>query len=94
MPRTYAELLREARAQVAQITALETDALRQEDPEVRIVDVRETSEWEQGHVPGAIHISKSYVEQEIEGAVPDRDTPVVSSPARRSRRSATRTSAR
>ena len=77
MPRTYAELLREARAQVPQITALETDALRQGDDAVRIVDVRETSEWEQGHVPGAIHISKSYVEQEIEGAVPDRDTPVV-----------------
>ena len=42
-----------------------------------IVDVREASEWEQGHLPDAIHISKSYVEQQIENAVPDRDTPVV-----------------
>ena len=36
-----------------------------------------TAEWEQGHLPGALHISKSYVEQQIEGAVPDRDAPVV-----------------
>ena len=30
-----------------------------------------------GHVAGATHISKSYLEQQIEAAVPDRDTPVV-----------------
>ena len=42
-----------------------------------IIDVREASEWEQGHLPGAVHISKSYIEQQIEGAVPDRDAPVV-----------------
>jgi len=42
-----------------------------------IVDVREASEWEQGHLPGASHISKSYIEQQIEGAVPDRDAPVI-----------------
>jgi molybdopterin/thiamine biosynthesis adenylyltransferase/rhodanese-related sulfurtransferase len=43
----------------------------------RLVDVREASEWEEGHIPGATHISKSYLEQQIEAAVPDRDTPVV-----------------
>ena len=32
---------------------------------------------EQGHLPDAVHISKSYVEQQIEGAVTDRDAPVV-----------------
>ena len=42
-----------------------------------IVDVREASEWEQGHVPGARHVSKSYIEQQIEGAAPDRDAPVI-----------------
>jgi sulfur-carrier protein adenylyltransferase/sulfurtransferase len=77
MPRTYAELLREARAQVPQITALEADKARVDEPGLAIVDVREDSEWEQGHIPDAIHISKSYVEQEIEGAVPDRDAPVI-----------------
>ena len=42
-----------------------------------IVDVREDSEWEQGHLPGAQHVSKSYIEQQIEGVAPDRDAPVI-----------------
>ena len=42
-----------------------------------VIDVREASEWEQGHLPDAVHISKSYVEQQIEAAVPDRDAEVI-----------------
>ena len=81
MPRTYVELLREARAQVPEISPQETEKLRTTarggDGAPAIVDVREDSEWEQGHLPGALHISKGYVEQQIEAAVPDRDTPVI-----------------
>jgi molybdopterin/thiamine biosynthesis adenylyltransferase/rhodanese-related sulfurtransferase len=76
MPKSYADLLREARSTIPEADALEVDSLRARGDAV-IVDVREASEWEQGHIPGAIHISKSYLEQEIEAAVPDRDRPVV-----------------
>jgi sulfur-carrier protein adenylyltransferase/sulfurtransferase len=75
MPRTYADLLKEARATIKEVTPAQVGALPPGD--AAIVDVREASEWEQGHLPNAIHISKSYVEQQIENAVPDRDTPVV-----------------
>src|SRR3954453_23076806 len=77
MPKTYAELLREARTEIPQITPAEAEALREADPNVAIVDVREASEWEQGHIEGATHISKSYIEQDIEAAVPDRERPVI-----------------
>ena len=76
MAKTYADLLREARSEIREITPSEADALRRRGG-IALVDVREASEWEQGHVPGARHISKSYVEQDIEAAVPDRGTPVV-----------------
>ena len=75
MPRTYADLLREARATIKEVTPAQVGALQPGG--AAIVDVREASEWEQGHLPDAIHISKSYVEQQIEDAVPDRDTPVI-----------------
>jgi molybdopterin/thiamine biosynthesis adenylyltransferase/rhodanese-related sulfurtransferase len=75
MPRTYADLLREAREQIRELTPAELDA--QPAGGATVIDVREDSEWEQGHLPGAVHISKSYVEQRIEAAVPDRDAPVV-----------------
>ncbi len=42
-----------------------------------IVDVREPEEWSAGHIPGAIHVPKSYFESRIEGAVPDREKHVV-----------------
>ncbi len=75
MPKSYADLLREARAQIPEISPHEVGAL---DPAAAtVVDVREASEWEQGHLPGARHVSKSYIEQQIEGLAPDRDQPVV-----------------
>ena len=75
MPKSYADLLREARSQIKEVSAQEVETLPA--GAATIVDVREASEWEQGHLPGANHISKSYIEQQIEGAVPDRDAPVI-----------------
>src|SRR5215204_4623269 len=75
MPKSYAELLREARDQIAEVTPQEVAAIP--DGAATIVDVREASEWEQGYIPGAQHISKSYIEQQIEAAAPDRDAPVI-----------------
>ncbi len=75
MPKSYADLLKEARDQIREVSPQEVDALG--PSAATIVDVREVSEWEQGHVPGASHVSKSYIEQQIEGVVPDRDAPVV-----------------
>ncbi len=76
MPKSYADLLREARSQIREVSAQEVAALPA-DGATTIIDVREASEWEQGHVPGASHVSKSYIEQQIEGIVPDRGAPVV-----------------
>ncbi len=75
MTKSYRDLLREARASVREVTPSETD-LAARDGAV-IVDVREASEWEQGYIPGAHHVSKSYIEQEIEGLTQDRDAPVI-----------------
>jgi molybdopterin/thiamine biosynthesis adenylyltransferase/rhodanese-related sulfurtransferase len=75
MPRTVADLLREARAQIREVTPAQVNDLPAGD--AVLVDVREESEWEQGYLPGAVHISKSYVEQAIEAEVPDRDTQVI-----------------
>jgi molybdopterin/thiamine biosynthesis adenylyltransferase/rhodanese-related sulfurtransferase len=75
MPKSYADLLREARAQIKEVSPQEVDALA--PGAATIVDVREASEWDQGHVPGAAHVSKSYIEQQIEAAAPDHDAPVI-----------------
>src|SRR5689334_16079618 len=76
MPKSYSDLLREARSHVREVSPAEVDVLR-EQGSATIVDVREASEWEQGHLPNALHVSKSYLEQNVEAAIPDRSTPVV-----------------
>jgi molybdopterin/thiamine biosynthesis adenylyltransferase/rhodanese-related sulfurtransferase len=42
-----------------------------------VVDVREPEEWSAGHIPGAKHVPKSYLESRIEGAVPERSQHVI-----------------
>jgi len=74
MPRTYAELLAQARTEIREVSPAEADALRLRG--VTLVDVREASEWDAGHVPGAVHVPKSRLEQDAEAALPDRSAPV------------------
>jgi sulfur-carrier protein adenylyltransferase/sulfurtransferase len=77
MPKSYADLLREARDQIREVTPQEVDALRESTTPPVLIDVREASEWEQGYIPGALHISKSYIEQQCEAKAPDRDAEVI-----------------
>ena len=42
-----------------------------------IIDVREESEWNAGHAEGAIHLSRGIIEQKIEEAIADPNTPIV-----------------
>jgi len=42
-----------------------------------LVDVREESEWANGHLPGAIHLGKGIIERDIEQRVPDTHTKLI-----------------
>ena len=42
-----------------------------------LIDVRESDEFEQGAIKGAVHIPRGNLESRIEAAVPDRSTPVI-----------------
>src|SRR3954452_11225941 len=42
-----------------------------------IVDVREQHEFEDAHLPGAIHVPRGHLESRIEGKVGDKSAPVV-----------------
>jgi rhodanese-related sulfurtransferase len=42
-----------------------------------LVDVREESEWAQGHLPGAIHLGKGIIERDVEHRVPDSGAKII-----------------
>jgi molybdopterin/thiamine biosynthesis adenylyltransferase/rhodanese-related sulfurtransferase len=75
MPKTYSQLLREARAETREVSNDEAQALA--DAGALVVDVRESDEWAEGHLPGAIHVPRSNFESRIEMFAPERDRPVV-----------------
>ena len=75
MSKTFPDLLREVRATIQEVTPAEAQQLAQDG--VTVVDVRESSEWDEGHLPGAVHVPRGFLESRIESAVPDRDRRIV-----------------
>jgi sulfur-carrier protein adenylyltransferase/sulfurtransferase len=71
---TYRELLAQVKGEIDEVRAAE--ALERHGSAV-FVDVRERDEWDEGIVPGAIHIPRGNLESRIEGLVPDRSTELV-----------------
>jgi sulfur-carrier protein adenylyltransferase/sulfurtransferase len=70
----FDELFRDAKKIVPEISPHEVD---RREPEARLIDVREKTEWEEGHIPGAKHVPRGYLELRIENAVPNKKTPVL-----------------
>ena len=73
----FRQLVDDARARVRE-TDVSTVAERLRAGEsVVLVDVREQSEWDQGHLPGAVHIGKGVIERDVEVQFPDPSAELV-----------------
>lgn len=77
MAKTSKNILDEARAQIPQIDVDQARAMLERGDTTVLVDVRESDEWRQGHIPQAIGIPRGFLELRIEEKVPDRKTPVI-----------------
>ncbi|CAN5814600.1 molybdopterin-synthase adenylyltransferase MoeB [soil metagenome] len=75
MSKTYSQLVREAKAAIREVDNAAAQKLADEG--ALVVDVRETSEWQEGHVVGAVHVPRGHLESKIEAVVPDRAQPLV-----------------
>lgn len=72
MAPTSRDILTAARALVPEVTP---EQVRSDDQRT-LLDVRERSEFEEGHLRGATHLSKGFIETQIEDRIPDRSTPL------------------
>jgi molybdopterin/thiamine biosynthesis adenylyltransferase/rhodanese-related sulfurtransferase len=73
---TFRDLLARTKAEIREVSTAEADELRRQ-PGAVVLDVREPDEYEQGAIPGALHIPRGQLEGSIEGRVPDHDAPLV-----------------
>jgi molybdopterin/thiamine biosynthesis adenylyltransferase/rhodanese-related sulfurtransferase len=73
---SFRELLNETKSRIREIDteAAETAVAV---PGTVVLDVREPDEYEQGALPGALHIPRGHLESQIESKVLDKDTPLV-----------------
>ena len=76
MAKTSKNIIDDARNDIPQ---LDIDAARKmmDQPGTVIIDVRESDEWRQGHLPKAVAIPRGFLELRVEEKVPDHKTPVI-----------------
>ena len=74
---TYREHLAATRREIREVTAAEAEQLLGAETRPVLVDVRERDEYEQGYIPGAVHIPRGNLESRIENTVSDRNAPVI-----------------
>src|ERR671921_382574 len=74
-----AEVIRQIKSQIEEVDPSEVNTAAQNGNGSRpvLIDVRESEEWDAGHIPGAKHVPRGYLESRIEGAVPDRSQRIV-----------------
>jgi molybdopterin/thiamine biosynthesis adenylyltransferase/rhodanese-related sulfurtransferase len=83
MGEAFREIMRQARQQVpewspAQVNeALGDQQAKGGDQDFALVDVRERHEWNEGYIPGAVHVPRGHLESKIEEVVPDKSKKVV-----------------
>jgi molybdopterin/thiamine biosynthesis adenylyltransferase/rhodanese-related sulfurtransferase len=76
MSRSGAEVIRQIRSQVEEIDPAQVSEHLGNG--IVLVDVRESNEWDAGHIPGAKHVPRGYLESRIEGiAGADRSQEIV-----------------
>jgi rhodanese-related sulfurtransferase len=74
---SFLALVENVKSRIRQIGIAEVKQMWQEGEPFLLVDVREDSEWAEGHAAGALHLSKGIIERDIEARVPGRDTRMV-----------------
>ncbi|MDQ1514241.1 MAG: sulfur-carrier protein adenylyltransferase/sulfurtransferase [Actinomycetota bacterium] len=70
----FRELLKATKAQIREVTPEQAE---RDQGRATFLDVREADEFDQGTIPGAVFIPRGFLELQVEGKIPDKDTPVV-----------------
>jgi phage shock protein E len=73
---TFLKLAADARTRTWEIPVDEVPAAL-DQPNAILIDVREEEEWREGHIKGAVHLSRGIIEFKIQDEAPDLSTPIV-----------------
>lgn len=74
--KTGSDLIEEARQRIKEVTPAEAMRMREGDPGIVYLDVREPNEWNLGRIPGALFIARGNLESRVEATIP-RDKKII-----------------
>src|SRR5947209_9522914 len=72
----FERLVAEAKKNITEISPQDA-AAKAKSSDAVIVDVREKDEWDESHIPDAVHMSRGMVELEVEDKFPDREMTII-----------------
>jgi rhodanese-related sulfurtransferase len=73
----FLQIVNDARSRVKELNVQDVKQKLDRGEKFHLIDVREESEWNAGHLPGAQHIGKGVIERDIETKIPDTKAQIV-----------------
>jgi rhodanese-related sulfurtransferase len=76
-PSRFKDVVDDAKRRVHEVTVEQIQQRLQRGEKLQLVDVREESEWLEGHAAQAVHLGKGVIERDVEKKFPDIDTELI-----------------
>jgi rhodanese-related sulfurtransferase len=73
----FLKLVQDAKSRVKETNVADVKRRMDAGEKFVLVDTREDNEWANGHLPGAVHLSKGIIERDIEQQVPDTSAKLI-----------------
>ena len=73
----FQDLVADAKKKITEISPTDAAQKAKSTSDAVIVDVREKDEFDESHIPDAVHMSRGMVELEVEDKFPDRTTTII-----------------
>jgi rhodanese-related sulfurtransferase len=68
----FLKIVNDAKSRINEVTVADTRDRLANNPDAKLIDVREDNEWDAAHAAGAIHLGKGIIERDIEATAPDK----------------------
>jgi rhodanese-related sulfurtransferase len=73
----FLKLVNEAKTRVKELSVHQVRTKQSRGDKFVLVDVREEHEWDEDHLPAAIHLGKGIIERDAEQVLPDANAEII-----------------
>ena len=73
----FLKLVNDAKSRINEVSVAQTRDRLSQNPDAKLIDVREDNEWDTAHAADAIHLGKGIIERDIETTVPDKSSELI-----------------